>query len=160
LLRLFVEETRQLLEARSAAKRMTRSATQTVIQPRDNNPLKFSPTTDEALRILFGPPRPTYLDARGAFAQAFLDLKTHQVRSYAAMQQAVRLLGEDLDPVEIDKSVSEDGGLAKLVGSRKGRLWDAYVSRWDAKNRRSDDRLVDAFMRYYADCYDRSNAGK
>lgn len=154
LMRLFVDETRRLLEARSASKRLTRSASQTVIRPQDNNPLKFSPTTDEALRILFGPAGPSYLDAPRAFAQAFADLKQHQLQTYNAMQQAVRLLAEDLDPKEIERAHPPEGGLERLMGSRKARLWDVYVARWDAKNQREDDQLVSAFMRYFADCYD------
>lgn len=154
LMRLFVDETRRLLEARSASKRLTRSASQTMIRPQDNNPLKFSPTTDEALRILFGPAGPSYLDAPRAFAQAFADLKQHQLQTYNAMQQAVRLLAEDLDPKQIERAHPPEGGLERLMGSRKARLWDVYVARWDAKNQREDDQLVSAFMRYFADCYD------
>lgn len=160
LLLQMTEETRQLLLARGEAKRMTRSANQTMLQAVANNPLKVSPTSEEAMRLLLGPPRPSYLDAPRAFGQAFADLKMHQLRTYTAMQQAVRMLAEDLDPLEIDKSLGKDSGLAAVMGSRKARLWDIYVARWTAKNRRADERLVDTFMRYFADCYDGADAGK
>ncbi|WP_159731270.1 type VI secretion system-associated FHA domain protein TagH [Methylosinus sp. Ce-a6] len=160
LTRLLAEETRQLLRARAEAKRLTRSASHTIIEAQGNNPLKFAPTTEEALRIVLGAPRPGYLSAYPAFAQAFVDVKAHELRTYAAMQEAVRMLSGGLDPAGIEKSASKDAGLASLVGSRKARLWDRYVERWEAMSPRSGDKLVDAFMRNFADCYDRADAQK
>jgi type VI secretion system protein ImpI len=154
LMRLTVEDLTQLLSARFKAKRFARTASQTMIQALDNNPLKFAPTPSDALKIMFGPRTSGYLDARRAFAGAFTDLKTHQVATFAAMQQAVRMLVEDLDPKAIEDAAGADSGLAALFGGRKGRLWDLYTARWQAKTLRHEDGLVDAFMLYFAQCYD------
>jgi type VI secretion system protein ImpI len=156
LLRLVVENMRQLLNARLEAKRLARTANQTMIQALDNNPLKFSPTPEDALRIMFGPTTHSYLDARRTLEQSFDDLKTHQIKTYAAMQNALRMLVADLDPQMIDSQMEADRGLAGVVGSRKARLWDAYVARWQAKTSRHEGGMVDAFMQYFADCYDRA----
>jgi type VI secretion system protein ImpI len=158
LLRVMVENMRQLLNARLEARRLARTANQTMIQALDNNPLKFSPTAEDAMRIMFGPPTQSYLDARRTFEQSFEDLKTHQIKTYAAMQNALRMLVADLDPQSIEGQTGADRGLAGVVGSRKARLWDAYVTQWQAKTARHDGGMVDAFMQYFADCYDR--AGK
>jgi type VI secretion system protein ImpI len=160
LTRLIAEETRQLLRARAEAKRLTRSASHTIIEAQGNNPLKFAPTTEEALRIVLGAPRPGYLAAGPAFAQAFVDVKAHELRTYAAMQEAVRMLSDGLDPASLEKAQGKDSGIASLVGSRKARLWDRYVERWAAMSPRSGDKLADAFMRNFADCYDRADARK
>lgn len=160
LTRLIAEETRQLLRARAEAKRLTRSASHTIIEAQGNNPLKFAPTTEDALRIVFGPPRPGYLEAYAAFGQAFVDVKTHQLRTYAAMQEAVRMLSDGLDPAAIDKGFGKDSGLGALLGSRKARLWERYVERWQAMSPRASDRLADAFMKNFADCYDRADGQK
>jgi type VI secretion system protein ImpI len=157
LMRLVTDNVRQLLNARLQAKRLTRSSNQTIIQAVDNNPLKFSPSTEEALRIVFGPPTRSYLDGPRAFAQSFDDLKQHQIRTFAAMQQALAMLVEDLDPQAIEHETAPDKGIAGLVASRKARLWDAYVARWDTKKRRYEGGLVDVFMDYFAECYDREN---
>jgi type VI secretion system protein ImpI len=154
LMRLIAEDSMQLLKARAEAKRVTRSATRTVVESQDNNPLKFAPTAEQALRILFGPPRGDYLDARGAFTQAFYDLKTHQLRTYAAMQDAVRRLSARLDPERLRADTTNDAKVAAFFGSRKARLWDLFIARWDALSPRGDDKLTDAFMRNFADCYD------
>jgi type VI secretion system protein ImpI len=156
LLRLVVENMRQLLNARLEARRLARTANQTMIQALDNNPLKFSPTPEDALRIMFGPATHSYLDARRTLEQSFDDLKTHQIKTYAAMQNALRMLVADLDPQMIDHQMEADRGLAGVVGSRKARLWDAYVARWQAKTSRHEGGMVDAFMQYFADCYDRA----
>lgn len=155
IMRVVAEDLRQLLAARSESKRLARSTQQTTIEALDNNPLKFSPTAADALRVMFGPPSAGYLDARRTVEQSFKDLKAHQIKTYAAMQAAVRMLAEDLDPDAIDESLEGDKGLGALLGSRKARLWEAYVTRWDAKTAPHEDGLVDVFMLYFADCYDR-----
>ena len=63
IMRLSVSSMMALLQARNEAKRLTRSTSQTTIQATENNPLKFSPTAEDAMRILFGPRTHSYLDA-------------------------------------------------------------------------------------------------
>ncbi|MFJ5370654.1 type VI secretion system-associated FHA domain protein TagH, partial [Bosea sp. CER48] len=155
LMRLVAEELKALLAARAESKRMARSSNQTMIQAQDNNPLKFSPTVDDALQLIFGQPRSGYLDARRAFDESFRDLKAHQIKTYSAMQQALRLLVDDLDPQAIAEGTASEGGLGSLIGSRKARMWEAYVARWDAKTAPYENGLVDAFLIYFAECYDR-----
>ena len=155
LLRVVTENVRQLLAARQQAKRMARSSDQTTIQAVDNNPLKFSPSSEDALRLMFEPNTRSYLDARSALEQAFDDLKAHQIKTYSAMQQALAMLVEDIDPEAIDRDTYPDKGLSALLTSRKAKLWDVYVVRWQTKARRSDGGLADVFMDYFAECYDR-----
>ena len=155
LVRMIVENTKQLLDARVEAKRLARSSSHTTIQALDNNPLKFSPTADDALRIMFGPRTRSYLDAQQALEQSFNDLKAHQVRTYSAMQQALKMLAADIDPQAIEKDIVAGRGIGAVIASRKAKLWDAYVMRWEAKTRGFDGGLVDAFMLYFAECYDK-----
>jgi type VI secretion system protein ImpI len=160
LIRMVTENMRQLLSARLQAKRIARMSNQTSIEALNNNPLKFSPTSDDALRIMFGPPTASYLDARRALGEAFGDLKEHQIRTYSAMQQAIALMVADLDPQAIDNATEADRGLSGVIGSRKARLWDAYVARWQAKTRGQDGGLADVFMQYFAECYDSGDTRK
>jgi type VI secretion system protein ImpI len=154
LLRLATDNMKQLLEARQQAKRLARSPNQTTVQAINNNPLKFAPTPEDALRIMFVSQSRAYLDAERAFAQGFDDLKVHQIRTYSAMQQAVALLMKDLDPASIEAGFKSDRGLAGMVGSRKAQLWDVYVARWQAHAQRHDNGTLDTFMDYFARCYD------
>ncbi|MCD6072847.1 MAG: hypothetical protein K0S42_3363, partial [Microvirga sp.] len=150
LLRLVAEDLKQLLAARAASKRLARSSTHTTIQAVDNNPLKFSPTAEDALRLMFGRPTSGYLDAGRAFEQSFRELKAHQVKTYSAMQHALRMLVEDLDPQAIEEASGPGGALGGVLGSKKAKLWDAYVTRWQAKTAPHEHGLVDAFMIYFA----------
>lgn len=159
LLRLVAENMRQLLEARQQAKRFARSSHQTTIQALDNNPLKFAPTVEEAMRIMFGPPTKSYLDAPGAVAQGFDDLKTHQIKTFSAMQHALKRLLEELDPANIEKAHPAGRGLAGAFGSSKARLWDLYAARWQARTLNHEDGMLNAFMHYFAEYYDRDENG-
>jgi len=156
MMHLVVSSLRQLLSARDSAKRFARTSSRTVVQAFDNNPLKFAPTPEDALKIMFGPKTSGYLDARRTLETAFEDLKTHQIKTFSAMQGAVKMLVEDLDPEELDASLGEEHGLAALLSSRKSKLWDLYLARWQAKTLRHEDGLADAFMFYFAECYDRA----
>ncbi len=156
LLRLSADNLKQLLAARTESKRAAKAASQTTIQALDNNPLKFSPTVDDALRIMLGRPSSGFLDARRAMDASFRDLKTHQVKTYIAMQNALRLLTEELSPEGIEASDEKDRGLGGLLGSRKARLWDIYTARWDALASPHDDGMVEVFMMFFSDCYDKS----
>src|SRR5262245_16670671 len=154
VLRIVVENLSQLLNARGQAKRMMRAASHTVVEATDNNPLKFSPSPEEALRIMFGPPTRGYLEAQPALVRGFEDVKTHQVKTYSAMQQALATLLSDLDPQRIDQETEANRGVAAVVTSRKAKLWDSYVVRWQAKQGASKAGLVDAFMTIFARYYD------
>jgi type VI secretion system protein ImpI len=155
LLRLVAENMRQLLEARQQAKRFARSSHQTTIQALDNNPLKFAPTVEEAMRIMFGPPTKSYLDAPSAVAQGFDDLKTHQIKTFSAMQHALKRLLEEFDPANIEKAPTGGRGLVGALGSSKARLWDIYATRWQARTHSHEDGMLNAFMHYFAEYYDR-----
>jgi type VI secretion system protein ImpI len=154
ILRLTVENLMDLLQARHQAKQMVRSTNQTMVQAVENNPLKFSPTAEDAMRILFGPATRSYLDAPGAFVQGFGDLKSHQLKTYMAMQHAVARLVASIDPVVIAREVEGDRGSAFRLGSGKSKLWDAYVLRWKAQLGRDGNAPIDAFMLHFASFYD------
>jgi type VI secretion system protein ImpI len=159
MIRLVTENMRQLLEARQQAKRFARSSNQTTIQALDNNPLKFAPTAEDAMRIMFGPPTKSYLDARSAVAQGFDDLKTHQLKTFSAMQHALKQLMEELAPATIEKDAATGRGLAGTFGSRKARYWDAYAGRWQLRTRYDEDGMLHAFMDYFAEHYDQDGNG-
>ena len=154
LMRIVAEDLKQLMAARAESKRLVRAADQTMIQALDNNPMKFAPTADDTLRLMFGRPGSGYLDARTTLRHSFRDLKVHQVKTYGAMQQALSLLLADLEPQAIEEADEPEKGIGGLLGSRKARLWDTYVVRWKAKTAPHDDGIVGTFMLHFSDCYD------
>jgi type VI secretion system protein ImpI len=155
VLRLVVENLMQLLNARQQAKRLAQSAHHTVIQSTNNNPLKFCPSAEDALRIMFGPNNPGYLDAERAIVQGFTDLKAHELKTYAAIQHALMRLMADLDPKKIAADTNAKAGSGWLSSLRKAELWDAYQARWDTNIGKKGSDPIQAFMRYFAEFYDR-----
>lgn len=144
----------QLLVARAESKGAMRSSNQTLIQAADNNPLRFSPTAEDALAVMFGRPTKSYLDAQRAFEQSFLSLKAHQVDSFAAIQAAIQQLVVDLDPKEIEKAI-DAAKSSSVFANKKARLWDEFVLRWRTKTGAHETGLLGAFMQYFGDAYDR-----
>ncbi len=155
VLRMTAENVGQMLASRAESKTLMRSSSRTMIRPVENNPLKFASSPGEALAIMFGPRTRNYLDAQTTIERSFGDLKTHQILTYSAMQGALDALFEDLAPERIDHSVERENGIGALISSRKARLWDIYVERWRAKTKRSDGRLLEAFIALFAQAYDR-----
>ena len=160
LMRISVTNVMSLLQARNEAKRLTRSTNHTTIQATENNPLKFSPSPEDAMRILFGPKTHSYMEAHKAFEQGFGDLKLHQLKTYAAMQHAVSMLIAELDPAAIIKDLETHETALDKLRSRKSRLWDAFVTRWKASLGREPGAAIQAFMLHFADRYDQDSRYK
>jgi type VI secretion system protein ImpI len=80
------------------------------------------------------------------------------MKTFAAMQQALAMLVEDLDPRAIESKTEPEKGISGLVTSRKARLWDTYLARWEAKTHHREGGLIDVFMDYFIECYDRGDS--
>ena len=63
----------------------------THFRPADNNPLKFSANVDDALHNLLVKRNAAYLAPVEAFADAFEDLRNHQIAMLAGMRDGVRV---------------------------------------------------------------------
>ena len=157
ILRMTVDNLMALLQARTQAKQLTRSTSQTTVQALENNPLKFSPSAEEAMRILFGPPTRSYLDAQRAFAQGFSDLKSHQLKTYMAMQHAVHELLAGIDPTLMARELELQRGASSWLGTNKGKLWDEFLTRWKAHLGRDNSAPIETFMLHFSNYYDRGD---
>lgn len=152
--KLSVDNLRQLLKARAAAKTMTKSASRTMISASDNNPLKFVPGTAEAIEVMFAHNRPGYLHAKRSVEDSFADLKRHDLATYAAMQKALARLVDEFSPETIEQKA---GGAA--FASKKGRAWDLFVAKWAERNA-GENGMLDTFLAYFAEAYDEANNQK
>ncbi|MEZ2331244.1 type VI secretion system-associated FHA domain protein TagH [Mesorhizobium sp. RCC_202] len=153
VLRTTVEQLSLLLKARAAAKVLAKSPNRTMIGAEDNNPLKFVPGTDDILEIMFAKRRTGYLDARHSIEDAFRDLKSHEIATYAAMQAALSRLLDDLSPEAIAKRIPPAS-----FSSRKSQAWDALVATWRMMEDKHENGMLDVFLAYFAEAY--TKAGK
>lgn len=154
LLRIVAENLKQMLSARTESRVMMRTANHTMISASDNNPLKFSPTAEDALCIMLGRRSNSYMDAGRALTDSFDDLKRHQLLIVAAMQYALQRLSDDLEPEAIEKSAGAEksGG---LLSSRSAKLWERYVAKWKSIRSAHDNGLQDVFLAYCSEFFQR-----
>ncbi|WP_158746657.1 FHA domain-containing protein [Acidisphaera sp. L21] len=115
------------------------------------NPIDALPNAEEAIRIMFGPPRRSYLDARRAVKECFVALREEQNRAPAAMRDAAAAFADTLSPDAVEQSVGNSGVLGKLVGKRKTKLWDRYIERWASLTGGKPDGAAETFKRLFAE---------
>jgi type VI secretion system FHA domain protein len=158
LLRAMTRGTLELLTARMVAKReLGASATQ--LRTRENNPLKFSPDVDAALSHLLGPAEHGFLKPQAAVAEAFDDLRAHQVALLAGMRAALDTVMSRFDPSALEQRLAPGGALENLIpANRRARLWSAYTEEYARIVSEIEDDfdtlLGRAFLKAYQDQLD------
>ncbi|MBM7068832.1 type VI secretion system-associated FHA domain protein TagH [Actibacterium sp. 188UL27-1] len=148
-LRIMADELAGLLRVRAEAKQMVKSGSRTMIGHDANNPLKFIPTSPEALEVMFGPGRPGFQRGSQAIQSSFDDVKQHQFAVHAALQPAISRLLEDLSPTAIQNKIE-----GNRFSSRNAKSWELFVERWDAKTQPYENGMLDVFLAYFAKAYD------
>ena len=145
---LVVEQMSLLLKARASAKALVRSQDRTIIGALDNNPMKFMADPGEALEAMLSKERTGYLDGMRALREAFEDIKSHEMATYAAMQKALSRLLDDLSPEAIESKVSKSA-----FSNNKAKAWETFVQRWEAKVEAHENGMLDVFLLYFAEAY-------
>ena len=154
LLRLMVGGLMELLRERSHMKDTFRLP-QTVMQAAQNNPLKFSPNIEEAMRYLLNDRNEaSYLGAEDAVKAGFRDVRQHEQALVKAMLQAVEDYVDRFDPDELkarfDKGMKRSGLLA---GANKLKYWELYEESYHALTQRDDGGPPQLFSEEFARAY-------
>jgi type VI secretion system protein len=154
LLRVMVSGLMELLRERSHMKDTFRLP-QTAVQAAQNNPLKFAPGVDEALRYLLNDRgEGSYLGAEDAVRAGFRDVRQHEQALVKAMLQAVQDYVERFDPEELkgrfDKGLKR-GGL--LSSANRLKYWELYEESYPALTQREDGGLPQLFTEEFARAY-------
>ncbi|MEJ8847803.1 type VI secretion system-associated FHA domain protein TagH [Variovorax rhizosphaerae] len=155
LLRETAEGTLALLKSRAVAKRHMR-AEGTIIAPRQNNPLKFSPGATEALtRMLQREPSPGFLDPVAALKDAHHDLLVHQVAMVAGMRAAVFELFSRLSPEAAETMEGPAHGMTRRLPSlRAAALWQRHCTQHAQLLEHLDDDFETIFGREFVRAYE------
>jgi len=155
LIRASAEGLQSVLRSRALIKGQFRLA-QTTIQSSDNNPLKFLPTTQDALEQLFYEEAGGYLGPVAAVEDAFRDIRAHESAMVKAMQVAFRDLLDRLEPELLEerfKRTAKRGGL--LSPSAKAKYWEMYREAYRGIAGFSDENFASIVGGKFADAYDR-----
>jgi type VI secretion system FHA domain protein len=152
--RATVSGLRQTLMARSSIKDEFRIA-QTVIRATGNNPLKFSLDDDDALATLLGTGRRGSMPPEEAVAEAFDDLRLHELATVSAMQAAVRVLLDQFSPEVIERKAASTAAL-QISAQKKARAWDAFVAQHTTVTQALSDDFDSVFGKAFARAYEQA----
>jgi type VI secretion system protein ImpI len=156
--RLMVDGLVHLLRTRAKEKGSAR-VSQTVIGSADVNPLKFLPATEDILIALLVPRGRGYLDPEAAITGAFRDLTDHQLRTWVAVQTALRRMIDKFDPEAFEQE-TEKAGLMKsmLAGGRKAHLWQLYIDRYAEIAKAAEGQFLGEVGADFRDAYEGNRA--
>jgi type VI secretion system FHA domain protein len=152
LLREATQGAMAALRSRAMTKRETRIA-MTMIEERDNNPLKFFPDPERALSQMLGARDNGYLPPREAMRAAFRDIQAHELAMVAGMRAALAHAMERLDPQAIERSLDPPGRLDAFIGNRRARSWQRFVEIWEQVARDAGDDLQRSFGEPFGRAY-------
>ncbi len=117
----------------------------TVINKAENNPLKFSPTVEEALNAMLIATPVGFLNPVEAVREGFEDIKNHQLAITAGVQSALTSTLKRFDPENLEKQFN-----AGLKSHKKTRCWREYRQSYaDIVEQAFEDFFGEAFVRAY-----------
>lgn len=140
LLRSMVEGLMCVLRARAELKSQFRVSV-TTMRSVDNNPLKFTPNVDDALRLILAPTNPGFLTPKEAVREGFADIMNHQMAMTAGIQAALADILRGFDPELIEKAQGEG-----IQFQKKAKCWEHYTNQYQKlKASAQEDFFGDAF---------------
>lgn len=146
LLRSMVQGLMQVLRARAELKSQFRVSV-TTMRSVDNNPLKFTPNVDDALKLILAPTNPGFLAPKQAVSEGFNDIMNHQLAMTAGIQAALAEVLHSFDPQLIEKSQTEG-----VLFQKKAKCWEYYLEKYpQLKALAQEEFFGDAF----ADAYEK-----
>ena len=152
LLRLITLGLLAVMQARMTLKSEFR-LTQTIVRRTQNNPLKFSVDIDQALRLLFVDKNPGFMNADAAFAEAFSDIKQHELAVVAGMRAAFDRLLEEFKPEVIEMAQQTQGKRGALLPF-SDRHWAYYKEYYQQFVARAGDEFQGIFGKDFVRAYE------
>ena len=118
----------------------------TMVKPNSNNPLKFSPTLEDALKHLLKRDHPSFLEPLDAVRESFGDIMNHQLALNAGIQAALVDALDQFDPERF--SGNRDSSLLHT----KSKFWKAYCEAYpELKEEALEGIFGKAFVKAYED---------
>ncbi|MDR4518121.1 MAG: type VI secretion system-associated FHA domain protein TagH [Nitrosomonas sp.] len=158
ILRMSTQGTIDLLLARSMTKQEMR-ANMTLIAPKENNPLKFSPDVETALMHLLAQQSRGFMAPEQAIRDAYEDLRSHQFGFMAGMRAALAGLLEKFKPSRLEKRFTKVTLMDKFIpGNRKAKFWDTYTEQYEEISREAEEDFHNLFGKEFLNAYEQQVA--
>jgi FHA domain-containing protein len=153
LLRSTIEGTLQLIAMRSATRHELR-ANVTMIQARNNNPLKFSPDAQAALEQLLQPPLRGFMAGPAAVTEAMDDLVGHAIGTMAGTRSALegvlaRFAPQALEGKLVGKTVLD----SLLPMAHRAKLWELYLQHYEGIREEAQEDFHALFGKAFVEAY-------
>jgi len=153
IVRAAVEGAMALLAARATAKKELRAEERTMVASRDNNPLKLMSDPQEVMGFLFETKERAggFLEPVQAVADAFEDLRAHEVALFAGMRAALLGAIQRFDPKTLESELEKAAGGLGL--NRKAKLWELFGAYQEKLARDAGDDFNKVFGREFMGTY-------
>ncbi len=133
-----------VLQGRTTQKAEIRLAL-TLVRPVGNNPIKFSPRAEDAVRDMLKRGRRSFLEPVDAVHEAFEDLMNHQIAMNAGVQAS---LNEALDRFDPEQLANKDEAGPAFM--KKIKYWNSYTETYGKlRDEASEDFFGKTFIRVY-----------
>jgi type VI secretion system FHA domain protein len=141
-----------LLAGRSALKQESRLS-MTMIQPKSNNPIKFSLDPSDTLDMLLVRKKPGYMDVTDAYAEAFGDLQNHQTAFIAGLQACLAGVLNELSPdaVEQEAHTLHRNFLGKTKVAQK---WQVFTAKQENLTVKVKENFNDILAEHFSSAYE------
>jgi len=154
LTRISTEGLMMALRARATIKSSFR-VNKTIIAPIENNPLKFSVTSEDALNIIFADEKAGYMSATEAFSEGFKDLQTHQMAMMAGMQAVIKEITEQFSPDTLTRNFeSQKTGSSFIPSNKKAKNWEMYEEYYKKMTATLQDDFQNLYGEEFARAYE------
>jgi len=141
-----------ILKSRSSLKSEFRMNV-TTIQSAENNPLKFSPTLEDAMFNMFVRGGNAYKDPVTAVKEGIEGIADHQFSVFAGMRSAFNFLLERFNP-KILEAKFEKQKSSNILASKKAKNWELYASFYDELIKDRDDSFQYLFGDDFVQAYE------
>jgi FHA domain-containing protein len=127
----------------------------TMIVATRNNPLKFLPTPEAALMQILGPRMPGFMTPVDSMADAFEDLRAHEVGVIAGTRAAFTEVLRRFDPKELEQRLGKGGLLDGILpGHRDAKLWELFVARFQEVYKDAQDDFDSLYGLAFTEAYE------
>jgi type VI secretion system FHA domain protein len=143
------------LHLRALQKAQLKQST-TIIQPRENNRLKFSANFEEGFSRLFLDHSEQYTNPVESVRGAFADIKEHQRALLSATREALNEYLDRLEPEQLESRACNGRTGTLINAANKLKYWDLYKEVFSILGNRPVDEMPQPFLDALANAYQRA----
>ena len=127
----------------------------TMIRSKENNPIKFSVSAEEAIRKLLIPQDTGYLSAEDAIEEVFDDILAHQFAVIAGMQTALLEVLKRFNPQKLEQRFQQQNPISSSIPiHRQATLWGLFEHLYNDIEHEVSDNYYHIFGQVFAESYE------